>query len=104
MSPNTTPMLPRVRAQKPGELVASCPAVDVALAVMSLENAERRFNVLSRAEYEVTPNVTVFAQASYAQSKYWSNNTINVFPGNTGTSGALGGPPLIKICRSLQEP
>ena len=65
--------------------------------VMSLDNNEKRFNVLTRAQYDLTDNVTVFGQFSYAQTDLTSNNNLNNTPGNTATQGALGGPPLVRI-------
>ena len=65
--------------------------------VMSLENNEKRFNILSRAQYDLTENITMFGQVSFAQTDLTSNNNLNNTPGNTATQGQAGGPPLIKI-------
>ncbi|HUO22956.1 MAG TPA: TonB-dependent receptor [Caulobacteraceae bacterium] len=60
----------------------------------SLENGERRFNVLTRAEFEVTPDITVFAQGSYATSYLWSNDTLSTLTGGNAPSISINNPYL----------
>lgn len=65
------------------------PRVDV----MSLENQERRGNLLGRVEYELTPGVTAFVQGSWAQSHLRSNSS-NLFMPGSGPTIRIDNPYL----------